>query len=264
MQTRGMRPWAGVSYQRIPEQKTDAIFPMMGVRDGRNLKPEQALEWGKGRPRGILNFMTLACLYFWMHPPIQLLMLTVIVCLISLDVAGLIWSSFMHSPIWPCRSCRARLNLHNDRRRKRVPEQVTPRQDLFNPQPRTRRTRTRRKRVLYGEQAASEELDAIEAEAAAVSARSHCGAIAGPALHVQTAVLTQESGSVQGWACAMQVTFFIRNLAVGRACIRQSCELQQALQPRLQQPRKVYLSRGLAYLNIHCSLWKQMLAPGVA
>lgn len=66
------------------------------------------------------------------------------------------------------RSCRARLNLHNDRRRKRVPEQATPRQDLLNPQPRGRRTRTRRKRLPYGEQAASEELDALDAEAAAV------------------------------------------------------------------------------------------------
>lgn len=62
------------------------------------------------------------------------------------------------------RSCRARLNLHNDRRRKRIPEQLTPRQDLLNPQPRSRRTRTRRKRVPYGEAAGSEEFDTPDSE----------------------------------------------------------------------------------------------------
>lgn len=71
-----------------------------------------------------------------------------------------------------CRSCRARLNLHNDRRRKRVPEHNTPRQDLQNPQPRGRRTRTRRKRLLYGEQAGSDELEALDAEVEAVSLNS--------------------------------------------------------------------------------------------
>ena len=57
------------------------------------------------------------------------------------------------------RSCRTRLNLHNDRRRKRIPEQLTPRHDLLNPQPRSRRTRTRRKRVPYGEPAGSDDLE---------------------------------------------------------------------------------------------------------
>jgi len=62
------------------------------------------------------------------------------------------------------RSCRARLNLHNDRRRKRIPDQMTPRQDLLKPEPRARRTRTRRKRVTHGEEADSEEVEAAESE----------------------------------------------------------------------------------------------------
>lgn len=111
------------------------------------------------------------------------------------------------------RSCRARLNLHNDRRRKRVPDANTPRQDLANPQPRGRRTRTRRKRMPYGEQAGEEELEALDGTPSPVHHQI---------LRIPTFFLPASSHH------ACQCTF-ISGLCVGYATSLQCSELHELL-----------------------------------